>query len=172
MEALQIIFPILGLVAPIFTLIVVNSIKTNQSHMDSKLAALKEQGAIRGEHLESKITDVKMYVKEVIEDVKNDFAELKSDVGQRQMIEDGLKQQILKEIHDLSMKFEVIKKDVNIVQGLYDKRIEHESEVKEALDEMKWELDGLKKKLRGVENKQKGINKVLKHNDITLDDED
>jgi hypothetical protein len=171
MDVLQVIFAILGLVTPIITLIVVNAMKTNQSNMTNQLSALKEQGQLRGDHLESKIVDVKMYVGEAIEGIKNDFADLKKDVGQRQIIEEGLKRQILDEIHALTVKFEVIKKDVNIVQSLYDKRIEHEGEMRESIDEIKYELSSIKQKLRNSENDNKKIKRILKDNGMRENDD-
>lgn len=171
MDILQVIFAILGLVTPIITLIVVNAMKTNQSNMTNQLSALKEQGQLRGDHLESKIVDVKVYVGEAIEGIKNDFADLKKDVGQRQIIEEGLKRQILDEIHALTVKFEVIKKDVNIVQSLYDKRIEHEGEMRESIDEIKYELSNIKQKLRNSENDNKKIKRILKDNGMREKDD-
>ena len=171
MDVLQIMFAVLGLVAPIITLIVMQSLKSNQSNITNQLKALKEQGTMRGDHLESKIIDVKLYVGEAIEGVKKDFAELKSDVGNRQMIEEGLKQQIITEMHEFSVRLEGLKKDVSIVQSLYDKRIEHEGEVKEAIDELSYEMKQLKKKVRGMENKQKNIDSAIRNNDLYTDEE-
>lgn len=171
MDSVQIVFAVLGLVAPVITLIIVSAMKTSQSSITLQLSSLKEQGKIRGDHLDSRITDVKMYVGEAIEGVNKAFDDLKTDVGQRQIIEEGIKRQILDEIHELSLKFEVIKKDVSIVQSLYDKRIEHEGEVKESIDELTYELKNLKKKVRGMENKQKNIDTAVRNNNLYSEDD-
>jgi len=170
-EIITIFISVAGLVMPVILIISQNSMKSSQSNIANQLSALKEQGQTRGDHLESRITDVKMYVGEVIEGVNKAFDDLKNDVGQRQIIEEGLKRQILDEIHALTVKFEVIKKDVNIVQSLYDKRIEHEGEMRESIDEIKYELSNIKQKLRNSENDNKKIKRILKDNGMREKDD-
>jgi hypothetical protein len=154
-ETTTIILSLASIAVPVFLVVVTNGMKSTQSDMLNQLKAIEEKGTLRGQHLEDKIIDIKTSV-----------GELKQDIAQRQLIDEGIKQQLLKELHDLSVEIRVIKKDMSITQDLYDKRIEHEGEVLDKLSAMDYDLKSLQKKFRNLENKQKEHKEILRQNGI------
>lgn len=165
-EVFTIFLGVAGIAVPVFLTIVMNGMKATQRDMVNQLSAIDEKGSLRGQHLEEKIIDIKMSVSEAIRDVKTDFGELKQDVAQRQLMDEGIKQELLKELHQVGIKLRVIEKDLGIVQGLYDKRIEHESEVLDKVSGIEYDLTSVKKKLRKLENESNKQRELLKQNGI------
>ena len=165
-EVFTIFLGVAGIVVPAFLAVLMNGVKSTQRDMVNQLSAIEEKGILRGQHLEEKIIDIKVSVSEAIRDVKDDFGELKQDVAQRQLMDEGIKQELLKELHEVSIKLRVIEKDLGIVQGLYDKRIEHEGEVLDKVNSLEYEVKSLQKKLRKLDNDQKEQKELLRQNGI------
>lgn len=168
MSSGEIIMVLIGVVSSLITAYVA----LNQKNTSDQLRGLKEQGALRGQHLEDKIIDVKLYVKEIIDGVKEDFSSLKEDVGQRQMMDNAIKQEILKEMQQIRMELKEMEKDVSIMQDLYEKRIKHEGEVMDKIESISFDLDVVKRKSRKLDNEYKTIIRALRNNGINTDETD